>query len=122
MILLLAQNEPQPVEIAVVELAIARRRALGIDESLTLEKADLGDRDVGKLLEQQPEYFTDREVRPLVEHHSAHPVEEDQPELADLDLVTVGQRRFIDTMLVHVGAVQGTDIAHSVRITDARDF
>ncbi len=37
---------------AGIELAVPRRRALGIDQPLTLEEADLRDRDVGELVAQ----------------------------------------------------------------------
>ena len=47
---LLAQDEAQPFDVGRVELAVARRRALGIDEPLALEEADLRDRDVGELV------------------------------------------------------------------------
>ena len=38
------------VDVAGVELPVPRRRALGIDEALALEEADLRDRDVGELV------------------------------------------------------------------------
>src|SRR5262245_3913838 len=36
--------------------------------------------------------------------------EEDQPELADLDLVAAGQARFVDAFTVDVGAVEASDV------------
>ena len=50
---LLAQHPAQPLDVVLVELAVARRRALGVDEALALEEADLRDGDVGELLAQQ---------------------------------------------------------------------
>src|SRR5580704_8363976 len=38
--------------------------------------------------------------------------EEEQPELADLDFVSAGQLRLLDTFPVHVGAVEAADVAH----------
>src|SRR3984957_9380302 len=38
--------------------------------------------------------------------------EEEQPELADLDFVSAGQLRLLNTFPVHVGAVQAADVAH----------
>ena len=108
----------QPLDVAVVELAVARRRPLGLDQALALEEADLGDRDVGELLEQQAEHLADRQVRPLVHagrHGAATPSrEEHQPELADLQLVALVQRRLVDPLLVHVRAVQRPGVADDV--------
>ena len=60
---LLAQDAAQQFDVVVVELAVSRRRPLRVDQTLALEEADLRDRDVGELLEQQPEHLTDRQVR-----------------------------------------------------------
>ena len=60
---LLAQDAAQQFDVIVVELAVARRRALRVDQALTFEETDLGDRDVGKLLEKQCEHFTNGEMR-----------------------------------------------------------
>jgi len=46
------QNAAQEFDVVVVELAIARRGALGFDQTLTLEKSNLRDGDVRKLLEE----------------------------------------------------------------------
>src|ERR1700683_2023085 len=37
--------------------------------------------------------------------------EEEQPELADLDFVSAGKLRLLDTFPVHVGAVEAADVA-----------
>ena len=50
---LLAQHPAQPLDVVVEELAVARGRALGVDQALALEEADLRDGDVGELLTQQ---------------------------------------------------------------------
>ena len=50
---LLAQDHSKQIDVVVVELAVAAGRALGIDQALALEEPDLGDRDVGELLEQE---------------------------------------------------------------------
>ena len=60
---LLAQDEAQALDVGRRELAVARRRALGIDEPLALEEADLRDRDVGELRAQLIEHVADRDVR-----------------------------------------------------------
>ncbi len=61
---LLAQHPAQPLDVVLVELAVPRRRPFGVDETLALEEADLGDGDVGELLAQQREHVADRQVRP----------------------------------------------------------
>src|SRR5829696_1692422 len=45
--------------------------------------------------------------------------EEDQPVLADLDLVAVGQRDRLDPVAVDVGAVEASDVAHRVAVAGA---
>ena len=60
---LLVQDPAQPLDVGGVELPVARRRALGVDEALALEEADLRDRDVGELVAQLVEHLADREVR-----------------------------------------------------------
>ena len=60
---LLAQHPAQPLDVVLEELAVARRRALRVDQSLALEEADLADRDVGELLPQERQDVTDGEVR-----------------------------------------------------------
>src|SRR5664279_515348 len=60
---LLAQHPTQSLDVVLVELAVARGRPFGVDQSLALEKADLGDGDVGELLAEQGQDVTDRQVR-----------------------------------------------------------
>src|SRR5215469_4882793 len=43
---------------------------------------------------------------------AAAALQEDQAELADLDLVSPAERDFLDPVPVHVGAVEAADIAH----------
>jgi hypothetical protein len=50
MLPLLAQDPTETLHVGLEELAVARRRALGVHQALALQEADLGDRDVGKLL------------------------------------------------------------------------
>ena len=59
---LLAEDAAQEFHVVAVELAVTRRRAFRIDQALALEEPDLGDRDIGELLEQQGEHLTDGEV------------------------------------------------------------
>ncbi len=61
---LLAQHPAQPFDVVLVELAVTRRGALGVDQSLALQEADLGDGHVGELLAQQGQDVADREVGP----------------------------------------------------------
>ena len=102
---------------AAVELPVARRRALGVDEALALEEPDLRDRDVRELVAQRREDLADREVlgsRLLVvsrQRSRPRPHAEDQHEPADLDLVAVVERLVVDPVVVHVGAVQRADVA-----------
>jgi hypothetical protein len=53
------QHEPQPFDVVVVELAIARRSSLRFHQAFRLEEPDLRDRDVGKLGPQPREHLTD---------------------------------------------------------------
>ena len=69
---LLAQDPAQTLDVVVVELAVSRRRPLGVDEALALEEPDLRDGHVGELLAQQGEHVPDRQVRPTA-HGRASP-------------------------------------------------
>ncbi len=94
---LLAQHPSQPFDVVLVELAVPRRGALGVDETLALEEADLRDGDVGELLAQQGEDVPDRQVcptahRPLTDRSAGAASlvrrrQVDEFELPDLDLV-----------------------------------
>src|SRR5262249_48645946 len=70
---LLAQDPPQPLDVRGIELAVARRRPLRIDEALALEEPDLRDGHVGELALEQREHLPDRHVRP-VRHQLPRPV------------------------------------------------
>ena len=59
---LLAQDEAQALDVGGRELAVSRRRALGIDETLALEEPDLRDRDVGELRAELIEHVADRDT------------------------------------------------------------
>ena len=50
---LLAEHPFQALDVVVVELAVSRRCAFRIDESLAFQESDLRDRDVRKLLAQK---------------------------------------------------------------------
>jgi hypothetical protein len=58
-VLLFPQDESQAIHFGFRELSVARTGPFGIDESLTFKKPDLGDGDVGKLLGQHREHFSD---------------------------------------------------------------
>ena len=60
---LLAKNEAETIDVSRRELAISRRGALGIDETLTLEKTDLRDGDVVELGAELVEDVPDRHLR-----------------------------------------------------------
>ena len=60
---LLAQHPAQALDVLLVELPVARRRPFGVDQTLALEEADLGDGDVGELLTQQGQDVADGQVR-----------------------------------------------------------
>ena len=62
MLPLLAEHPAQPLHVVVEELAVARRRTLGVDQALALEEADLRDGDVGELLPEQRQDVADGEV------------------------------------------------------------
>jgi hypothetical protein len=57
---LLAEDPPKPVDVLLVELPVAGRRPLRVEETLALEEPDLGDGDVGKLVLQQGQHVPDR--------------------------------------------------------------
>jgi hypothetical protein len=59
---LLAQDPAQAVNVRLVELAITRRGALGVDQALALEEADLGDGHVGELFLQERQNLPYREM------------------------------------------------------------
>ena len=60
---LLTQDPTEALHVGLEELAIAGRGPFGVHQTLSLQKADLGDGDVGELLAQQRQHITDREVR-----------------------------------------------------------
>src|SRR5207302_8679952 len=60
---LLAQDPAQALDVVVVELSVARGRALGVEQALALEESDLRDRDVGELVLQQRQDLPDRQER-----------------------------------------------------------
>jgi len=60
---LLAQDPAQALHVLLVELPVSRGGALRVDQALALQKADLRDRDVGKLLPEQREDVPDGEIR-----------------------------------------------------------
>ena len=106
---LLAKDDSQQVDIVVVELAVPTCRSLGIDQALALEESDLRNRDVGKLLEQKSEHFADGQVGTVGHHHvsAVGALEEDQSELADLQLVALMQDEFVvDPLSVDIRAVE----------------
>ena len=59
---LLAQDPAQALDVRLVELPVARRRALRVDQALALEEADLGDGHVGELLLQERQDLPYREM------------------------------------------------------------
>ncbi len=69
---LLAQDPPEPLDVGLVELAIPRRGALGVDQALALQESDLGNRQVGEVVLEEIEDFSDRQMLPLGRHVSRH--------------------------------------------------
>jgi hypothetical protein len=90
---LLAQDHAQQIDVVVVELAIAAGGALGVDEALALEEPDLGDGDVGNSSSSSPSTSPmERYGRSCMTTRSAvSAIEEDETELADLQLVALVQ-------------------------------
>src|SRR5262249_60896283 len=86
------------------------------------EERYLRDADLGELAAELNEHLADPEIRAgeLTAHRCGlaalgvrrAALQEDQTELADLDLVAAAQRRFLYPLPVHVGAIQAADIAH----------
>jgi hypothetical protein len=70
---LLAQDPAEPIDVAVVELPVPRRRALGVDEALALEEADLRDADVGEFLPQERQDLADGQVEPVRHRRPTRP-------------------------------------------------
>src|SRR4029079_18194018 len=69
MLALLTQDPAQAFHVGVVELPIAGRGALWIEQALALEESDLGDGDVGELVLEEREHFPNRHERPLRHRH-----------------------------------------------------
>ena len=59
---LLGEDPPQPGDVVVVELAVARRRALRVEQALALQEPDLRDRDVREVVVEEGEDLPDRQV------------------------------------------------------------
>ncbi len=59
---LFAQDAAEQLDVVRVELAVPRRRAFRIDQTLALEEPDLRDGDIRELLEQEREHLPDRQV------------------------------------------------------------
>ena len=59
---LLDEDPPESIDVGLVELPVARRGPLRVDQALALQEADLGDGDVGELLLQEREDLADRQV------------------------------------------------------------
>jgi len=57
---LLAKYPSQALYVVVIELPVARRRPLGVNEALAFEEADLRDRDVRELVPEEREDLADR--------------------------------------------------------------
>jgi hypothetical protein len=72
---LLAEDPTQAFHIVLVELPVPGRGPLGVDQALALEKPDLGDGDVGKLLSEQGEDVSYRQVRTRAHHLSPSPAD-----------------------------------------------
>ena len=70
---LLAQYPAQPVDVFLVELSVAGRRSLGVEETLALQEPDLRDGDVRKLTLQQGQHVPDREIRSLRQAPTPYP-------------------------------------------------
>ena len=61
LVALLAQDPAQALDVGVIELAVSGRVAVGVDQSLALEEADLGDRHIGELLGEHGQHLADRQ-------------------------------------------------------------
>ena len=68
---LLTEHPAQALDVLLVELAVPRGGAFGVDETLALEEADLRDGDVGELLTQQGEDVADGEIGTTAHDSSA---------------------------------------------------
>ena len=113
-LLLLVQDPAQPGDVGVVELPVARRRPLGVDEALALEEPDLRDRDVGELVAQRREHLADREVlrrrRGASLSRRSRPGRRARTGRSGSRRRSM-QRRGVDPLVVHVGAVERADVA-----------
>src|SRR5690606_33552354 len=70
---LLDEDPAEADHVSLVELAVAGRRALGLEQALALEEADLRDRDVGELGLQLGEHFADGAVGLLAHGRAQRP-------------------------------------------------
>jgi hypothetical protein len=70
---LLTKHPPQAFDVVLVELPVARGRALRVDQPLALEEPDLGDGDVRELLSEQAQDVSDRQVGPSAHRRLPRP-------------------------------------------------
>jgi hypothetical protein len=61
-VLLLAQDPAQPVDVTFVELPVPRRGPLWVEQALAFQEPDLGDGDIGELVLEQREDLPDRQM------------------------------------------------------------
>ena len=122
---LLAQDEAQPLDVGRIELAVARRRALGVDEPLTLEEADLRDRDVGELVAQLVQHVADRRVRALGHRQASRRGRRRGRSVSRYRPICTSSpwrsARLVDPLAVDVGAVERADVAQHVPVGVALD-
>ena len=64
MVALEAKDEAEAFDIGVVELPVPRGRALGLDQSLGFEEADLRDADIGEICTYSVQHLADAQVVP----------------------------------------------------------
>ncbi len=128
------QDAGEPLHVLRAELPVAGGRPPGLDEPLGLQEPDLGDGHFGKLVAQLVQHRADADqpvargggagsgtARRCSQHgpslkgipeasHAPLARIEDQPVLADLHLVTVGQNDRVDRLAVDVRAVEAADV------------
>ena len=111
---LLPQDPAQALDVGFVELAVARRRALGIEQTLALEEADLRDGDVGELVAaaaRAPRRSTGGCSARVTSLDRRPPARNTSLNLPICSSSPLASTALVDPLSVHVGAVQRADVA-----------
>ena len=122
------EHVAQPGDVVAAELAVARRRALGLDQPLRLEEPDLRDGDVREVRPELGQHLTDAHERPRgADAAPAAPTAPPPHQSARSPAVAAARKTrrnlpictssppasggVVDALAVEVGAVEAADVA-----------